>query len=276
MSDLGNVQVVNVTVTPDFGTRPGDVYIGRKRRQYKTPSRAGEKMNRAGAFVSPYDYGDDVFTREEAIEKYELNHLFGTTNASQFIPQLSRLARDIRIGCVCKPKKCSGDILKYYLLEYRQNNPNWEVEVETGRAYDPGEATAYSEYLLRNQETFYGVRGSDGKYRLIPKQMATKMKKPYLIYIREQITDPLPKKLLHRFYDSEHILMSQYYEKSAKLKLPENETFKKYIDLAIERHGGVTRARKQPNQKIPVNRIVASTMIETLLKTIGNMKKKKK
>ena len=104
MSDLGNVTVVNVLLTPDFGTRPGDIYIGRQRLQYKTPSRSGEKMNRSGAFVNPYPYGETAFDRETAIEKYELEHLFGTTNAIQFIPQLSRVDRDIRIGCVCNRK----------------------------------------------------------------------------------------------------------------------------------------------------------------------------
>jgi hypothetical protein len=62
-----------------------------------------------GAFVNPYPYGDRRSTGETAIEKYELEHLL-ELQTHQFIPQLSRLDRDIRIGLWRKPKKCSGDI----------------------------------------------------------------------------------------------------------------------------------------------------------------------
>lgn len=277
MSDLGNVTVVNVLLTPDFGTRPGDIYIGRQRLQYKTPSRSGEKMNRSGAFVNPYPYGETAFDRETAIEKYELEHLFGTTNAIQFIPQLSRVDRDIRIGCVCKPKKCSGDILKYYLLEYRQTHPHWEEEVKTGRTYDDEVPTEYSEYFLRNKETFYGVRRANGKYMLIPEDAAKSMRKPYMIYIRERFTQTKPKKTLHQFYDSNRILMSQYYENGAKPnQMPENETLKKYINMAIDRYTGASQARKQKKTAIPVNRVVNSTVVENLLKNIGKLQYKRK
>ena len=278
MSELGNVEVVNVLLTPDFGTRPGDIYIGRKRRMYKTPSRAGEKMNRSGAFVNPYGYGDDAVSREEAIEKYELEHLFGHANASQWIPQLSRIDRDIRIGCVCKPKKCSGDILKYYLLEYRQTHPHWEDEVETGRSYDDTPVTEYNEFLLRNQQTYFGVR-KDGTYQLIPEQMAKGLRKPYMIYVREMQPAATPPKILHRFYDSNRVLLSQYYEKGKKPKLPETETLKKYINMAIERHQGqvgATRTRKQAKTTIPINRVVAPDMIGNLLKNIGNLQYNRK
>ncbi len=277
MSDLGNVEVVNVLLTHDFGTRPGDIYIGRQRRNHKTPSRLGEKMNRAGAFVNPYPYGETVFEREEAIEKYELDHLFGTTNASQFIPQLSQVDRNIRIGCVCKPKKCSGDILKYYLLEYRKTHPHWEEEVETGRPYDDEPVTEYSEYLVRNKETFYGVRRANGKYMLIPESAAKSMRKPYMIYIRERFANTKPKKTLHQFYDSNKMLMSQYYENGAKSnQMPENETLKKYINMAIERYTGASRARKQKKTTIPVNRVVNASVVENLLKNITSMQYKQK
>jgi hypothetical protein len=71
--------------------------------------------------------------------------------------------------------------------------------------------------------------------------------------------------------------MSQYYENGAKPnQMPENETLKKYINMAIDRYSGASQARKQKKTAIPVNRVVNSTVVENLLKNIGKLQFKRK
>lgn len=67
---------------------PFDIYIGRP-----------------GKWGNPFVLGKDG-SREEVIAKYE-QYVLGNQSLLESLPEL----RDKRLGCLCKPQACHGDVL---------------------------------------------------------------------------------------------------------------------------------------------------------------------
>jgi hypothetical protein len=92
------VEVINIKKCKDFGTREGDVYIGRYN------SRFG-----ASKWGNPFTIGD----RETLIKQYAVY-----LHSSGLIADIYDLANAKRLGCWCKPRMCHGDVLKKYVDEW--------------------------------------------------------------------------------------------------------------------------------------------------------------
>jgi len=124
------VEVVNISNVRDFGSRPGDLYIGRKYGKYK-------QSVWANPFPITGDGGASVngiiqkFTRESSIQRYIqyiTNHEVVNVNGIKYNAQLahnniSELLQAKRLGCWCKPHICHGDFLKKLIDKYNQNQP---------------------------------------------------------------------------------------------------------------------------------------------------------
>lgn len=85
--------VVNIKTCKDFGTKKGDVYIGRRC--------CGRGESKWG---NPF-YMRNENERDVVIEKYK-KYLY----VSGLIDDIRDL-KDKRLGCWCKPKACHGDVL---------------------------------------------------------------------------------------------------------------------------------------------------------------------
>lgn len=77
----------------DFGKRSGDFRIDRK-TQWGNP------------------FTLDKYSRDESIRLYE------DYFKKDLIGKISQLATANRLGCWCAPKRCHGEIIRKYLIEY--------------------------------------------------------------------------------------------------------------------------------------------------------------
>jgi len=98
------IDVVNIKTVRDFGTRAGDVYIGR--RFGKHPG---------SPFANPFKIGVHG-DRNDVIAKYR-DYLISTGLVNK-LPDLLDHGTTIRLGCWCAPAPCHGDVLKDYLIRY--------------------------------------------------------------------------------------------------------------------------------------------------------------
>jgi hypothetical protein len=118
------VDVVNIKYCKDFGTKEGDVYIGRKFGHWPQ-----------SVWMNPYrlDY-NDLASRNLSCDRYEAYFVFAekVNELSEekiqaglrqhFLRNINHL--DIhnllgakRLGCWCKPQRCHGDYLKKRIEE---------------------------------------------------------------------------------------------------------------------------------------------------------------
>ncbi|MFA5618376.1 MAG: DUF4326 domain-containing protein [Syntrophorhabdaceae bacterium] len=98
------IEVVNLKTAKDFGTRPGDIYIGRRFGKYSQ-----------SPFANPFKIGVHG-DRDAVIAKYR--DYFVSTGLVNRLPDLLDQGTTIRLGCWCAPAPCHGDVLKEYLIRY--------------------------------------------------------------------------------------------------------------------------------------------------------------
>jgi len=96
------IEVINISKTKDFGTRYGDVYIGRAFGKWQ----ASIWQN-----LYPIRVGQD---RDKVLQLYE-EDLHKKLRSGDFSIESLRVAK--RLGCWCKPLPCHGDILKRLIEE---------------------------------------------------------------------------------------------------------------------------------------------------------------
>lgn len=92
------IEVVNVRTCKDFGTRPGDVYIGRRN------DRCGFKES---PWANPYTITQET-NRDTVIALYKI-YIEGHLASGRL--SLESLKDAKRLGCWCKPKRCHGDVI---------------------------------------------------------------------------------------------------------------------------------------------------------------------
>lgn len=103
------IEVVNITRCSDFGTLPGDFYIGRQIR-YKGRSLKKSK------YANPYHIATGV-SREFVLQQYT-DYIYAEGLAYDVQDDL----RDVkRLGCWCKPLPCHGDVL----ASIAAHSPEW-------------------------------------------------------------------------------------------------------------------------------------------------------
>ena len=121
---MTGVEVVNIKYCKDFGTKEGDVYIGRKFGPWP-----------ASPFMNPYrlDY-NDLASRNLSCDRYEKYFVFcekvnelseeeiQSGLRQHFLRNVNQLdIHDLvgakRLGCWCKPQRCHGDYLKKRIEE---------------------------------------------------------------------------------------------------------------------------------------------------------------
>lgn len=91
------VEVINIKKCPDWGTRAGDIYIGR-----------------GSTWGNPFLMNRDTpWERNRVIELYKKYFDKNPMLMAKLV-----CARPIRLGCHCKPKPCHGDYLKERLDSY--------------------------------------------------------------------------------------------------------------------------------------------------------------
>ena len=91
-------EVVNVKKCKDFGTRPGDVYIGRRNDRY------GFKES---PWENPFGITQES-QRDISIALYKI-YIEGLLASGRLSLESLKDAR--RLGCWCKPKNCHGDVI---------------------------------------------------------------------------------------------------------------------------------------------------------------------
>ena len=94
-----SVEVVNLKSCKDFGTKEGDVYIGRKFGRFQQGSPLG----------NPFKI-DKNTTREQSISKYR--EWADKNIPDGLIKEKLMISDKIRLGCFCHPLPCHGDYLK--------------------------------------------------------------------------------------------------------------------------------------------------------------------
>lgn len=97
-------EVVNIRTCKDFGTREGDVYIGRS-----TAKRHGSKWG------NPYHLSNES-QRQNVIAAYSW-WVRDEINAGRL--NLDEIRNAKRLGCYCKPLDCHGDVLITILEQER-------------------------------------------------------------------------------------------------------------------------------------------------------------
>lgn len=90
------IPVVNIKTCRDFGTKPGDVYIGREMGRFK-----------ASAWANPIHVTREV-DRDEACDRYE-KYIEARVDLDEV--DISALSQAKRLGCWCSPERCHGDYL---------------------------------------------------------------------------------------------------------------------------------------------------------------------
>ena len=70
-------------------------------------------ITRTGPFGNPFRIGADG-TREDVIEMFRAWFAVRVKSDSAFRSQVQALA-GMRLGCVCKPQPCHGDVIVEYL-----------------------------------------------------------------------------------------------------------------------------------------------------------------
>ena len=71
-------------------------------------------ITRNGPFGNPFKIGEDG-TREDVIEIYRVWFTVQVRSDAVFRSQVRALA-GMRLGCVCKPQPCHGDVIVEYLV----------------------------------------------------------------------------------------------------------------------------------------------------------------
>lgn len=153
------VEVVNIKNVKDFGSRPGDVYIGGRYNGYKQSVWANPFPITGGR---DYEYTKDgkketfnpngmvkvngdpqEFTRESSIQryiKYIINHEKVNVNGVNYNAELAHanfpeLLKAKRLGCWCKPHICHGDFLKMLIDKHNQGLPTQPTPISFDMEY---------------------------------------------------------------------------------------------------------------------------------------------
>lgn len=90
------VEVVNIKTCKDFGTKPGDIYIGRATGKFPE-----------SAWANPVHITRDI-DRDMACDLYE-THIEDRIDFGEV--DIATLSQAKRLGCWCSPERCHGDYL---------------------------------------------------------------------------------------------------------------------------------------------------------------------
>lgn len=98
------VDVVNIKTCRDFGTRSGDVYIGRAWGKFQT-----------SAWANPYHISRGL-DRDAACDLYE-EYIEAKLASGEL--NITDLIHAKRLGCWCSPERCHGDYLAKKIYDLR-------------------------------------------------------------------------------------------------------------------------------------------------------------
>lgn len=90
--------VVNIHHTPDFGSLPGDVYIGRRAGRWPQSE-----------WNNPFRMTDWTDAERARVLRMYESHL--SLRLAEGSLDLSKLVGARRLGCWCAPRRCHGDVL---------------------------------------------------------------------------------------------------------------------------------------------------------------------
>lgn len=105
------VEVINIKKCPNFGLRPGDVYIGRAHNSDKYG------YYPTSPWANPYLLSEeDPELRDQACNQYQA-YIDAKLASGEL--SIDSLIHAKRLGCWCKPRRCHGDYLAQLIYQRR-------------------------------------------------------------------------------------------------------------------------------------------------------------